>query len=101
MSREIDVDNFTPEDEAYMRDRPWLIAEFEFNNPDITFDEFVAGAVVEDEDDEDEDEDEDYNSLTKDDLVKLLKERGLEVSGKKDELVARLEENDAEQGNQA
>ena len=99
MSREIDVDNFTPEDEAYMRDRPWLIAEFEFNNPDITFDEFVAGAGVEDED-EDED-DEDYNSLTKDDLVKLLKERGLEVSGKKDELVARLEENDAEQGNQA
>lgn len=95
MSREIDVDNFTPEDEAYMRDRPWLIAEFEFNNPDITFDEFVAGAEVEDEDEED------YNSLTKDDLVKLLKERGLEISGKKDELVARLEENDAEQGNQA
>jgi hypothetical protein len=93
MSREIDVDNFTSEDEAYMRDRPWLIAEFEFNNPDITFEEFVAGAGVEDE--------EDYNSLTKDDLVKLLKERGLEVSGKKDELVARLEENDAEQGNQA
>ena len=96
MSREIDVDNFTAEDEAYMRDRPWLISEFEFNNPDITFDEFVAGVGV-----EDEDEDEDYNSLTKDDLVKLLKERGLEVSGKKDELVARLEENDAEQGNQA
>ena len=94
MSREIDVDNFTAEDEAYMRDRPWLIAEFEFNNPDITFDEFVAGVGF-------EDEDEDYNSLTKDDLVKLLKERGLEVSGKKDELVARLEENDAEQGNQA
>ena len=100
MSREIDVDNFTSEDEAYMRDRPWLIAEFEFNNQDITFDEFVAGVGVEDEEDEDEDE-EDYNSLTKDDLVKLLKERGLEVSGKKDELVARLEENDAEQGNQA
>ena len=98
MSREIDVDNFTPEDEAYMRDRPWLIAEFEFNNPDITFDEFVAGVGAEVED---EDEDEDYNSLTKDALVKLLKERGLEVSGKKDELVARLEENDAEQGNQA
>lgn len=97
MSREIDVDNFTAEDEAYMRDRPWLIAEFEFNNPDITFDEFVAGAGVEDEDEDDED----YNSLTKDDLVKLLRERGLEVSGKKDELVARLEENDAEQGNQA
>ena len=96
MSREIDVDNFTTEDEAYMRDRPWLIAEFEFNNPDITFDEFVAGVGA-----EEEDEDEDYNSLTKDDLVKLLKERGLEVSGKKDELVARLEENDAEQGNQA
>ena len=94
MSREIDVDNFTAEDEAYMRDRPWLIAEFEFNNPDITFDEFVAGVGF-------EDEDEDYNSLTKDDLVKLLKERGLEVSGKKDELVARLEENDAEQANQA
>ena len=94
MSREIDVDNFTAEDEAYMRDRPWLISEFEFNNPDITFDEFVAGVGA-------EGEDEDYNSLTKDDLVKLLKERGLEVSGKKDELVARLEENDAEQGNQA
>ena len=98
MSREIDVDNFTPEDEAYMRDRPWLIAEFEFNNPDITFDEFVAEVLAEDEEGEDG---EDYNSLTKDDLVKLLKERGLEVSGKKDELVARLEENDAEQGNQA
>ena len=97
MSREIDVDNFTAEDEAYMRDRPWLISEFEFNNPDVTFDEFVAEALAEDEEDE---EGEDYNSLTKDDLVKLLKERGLEVSGKKDELVARLEENDAEQSNQ-
>ena len=42
----------------------------------------------------------DYDSLTLLDLKKLCKERGLKVSGKKDEVIIRLMESD-EQGQQS
>lgn len=45
---------------------------------------------------ESEDADEGYESWTKDELSAELESRGLPKSGNKDELIARLEESDAE-----
>jgi hypothetical protein len=53
------------------------------------------GANASTEDDEEGDEDEGYQSQSVDDLKDELRRRDLPVSGNKDELVARLEEDDA------
>jgi hypothetical protein len=46
------------------------------------------------DDEDDESEDVSYDDLTNDELKELLRERDLPVSGKHDELVARLQESD-------
>lgn len=46
---------------------------------------------------EDEDADDEYDDMTNDDLREELEDRGLDTSGNKPDLVARLREDDAEE----
>ena len=65
-------------------------------------DEPVSGDVAGDDDgpdgDDGDDDDElvDYSEMTKEQLADELEQRGLPKSGTKDELIARLEEDDQE-----
>lgn len=52
-------------------------------------------AADEDESDEEDDEEMDYESMSNDDLRAELARRDLSVSGKKEDLIARLEADDA------
>lgn len=97
MSRDIDFDNLSEEDVAYVRDRPWIVDDFNYNNPDTSFDDLVedSGSA------QPGDEIENYNQVRKADLVDELKHRGLDSTGNKDELVARLEKDDEDRANQS
>lgn len=55
----------------------------------------LAAAVTDDETDTDAETDEGWSTHTKEELADELRARGLAVSGSKDELVARLDEDDA------
>lgn len=60
-------------------------------------DEIPGEDAPEADDDEETAEDDGYDGLTNAELQELLKARGLPTSGNKDDLVARLEEDDEEE----
>lgn len=101
MARKIDYENLTVEDLQYLADRQWLVAEGDHLGHETS--KAVAawredGTVPEaagGDDDNDGDEGIEYKDATNEQLKAELKSRGLEVSGKKDELIARLEADDA------
>lgn len=91
MAREIDLDakSFTEDEKAYLRQRPWMLP---------ADDERLA-----DESDESEEgEETTYEDMNKNELRLELKRRDLDYSdANKDELIARLEEDDAEDAEEA
>lgn len=78
------VDELTEDEKAWLRS---------WNRGDEIPDEEADATNADDEDDE-EDEDSDYSEMSNDELRDELKRRDLPVSGNKDELIARLEEDD-------
>jgi hypothetical protein len=123
MTREIDVSEPLVEaDEAYVRDRPWLIQDAELRGETVRFEseeEFTLDSDDEtndetddqtgdntegSEDDADEAEDEadgeevpPYSEWDFADLKTEAGNRGLKQNGSKESLIARLEEHDASQ----
>lgn len=66
---------------------------------DRWIEKYGSDAPVDDNEDgipDDDEEEVDYNSMTNEDLRGELLARGLSVDGKKADMVARLEENDAQ-----
>lgn len=59
--------------------------------------EEIPGEEAPEADDEDEGGEGDYDDMSIEELKNLLRARDLPVSGNKDELVARLEEDDSEE----
>jgi len=116
MSKQIDFSKpLSAEDAAYVADRPWLAEDARLRGLDIVVsDDFEVEDDEEDntdgsegsdesdeldddepEDDEDEEElDDDYSEWNVDQLKAELKERGLTVSGSKEQLIERLEASD-------
>jgi hypothetical protein len=123
MTREIDFSEPLDEaDEAYVRDRPWLIQDAELRGETVRFEseeEFTLDSDDEtndetddqtgdntegSEDDADEAEDEadgeevpPYSEWDFADLKTEAGNRGLKQNGSKESLIARLEEHDASQ----
>ncbi|WNT45013.1 hypothetical protein SEA_PHUNAPHOKE_19 [Microbacterium phage PhunaPhoke] len=124
MSRKIDFSKpLSEEDEAYVADRPWLRTDAELSGFDLSEEtDFSVDGEEEDEgqtpdgfeesedeseDDENESEDEEENDEEQEedlpysewdfaDLQAELKERDLSAKGSKEQLVARLEQHDAD-----
>lgn len=102
MARKIDYQNLTEDDLQYLADRQWLIAEGDYlgHKTSETVDAWRADGSLPAPADGDDDGDDDgieYKDATNAQLKAELESRGLETTGKKDELIARLEANDAEQ----
>lgn len=89
MAREIDFSKpLSADDQQYVSERPWLKAEAEQAGFDVNLDdEFVV-------DSDEEEGTAPYSEWTVDDLKAELKARDLTVSGSKEQLVERLEEDD-------
>lgn len=99
MAREVDFENPSNDDLIYLQSRSWLIEEAQLLGVEglqDKVDAFARGEVEEEETDEDGD-DKTYAEATVEELKAELKSRGLETSGKKDELIARLEADDEEE----
>lgn len=100
MARSIDYTNLSAEDLRYLSDRQWLIAEGDYQGFETSA--AVAawredGTVPDQGEIEGEEDGIAYGEATKAQLQEELKSRGLEVSGTKDELIARLEADDEEE----
>lgn len=103
MAREIDLENLTEEDVAYVEQRHWMIQEMEFQG--VNWDELKQeqGFSDEDSDDEDDEEDESYDSKTVAELDDIIAERNegrdeedlISDEGLKADKVAALEADDA------
>lgn len=93
MAREIDLTKpLTEAEVAYINQRPWLKDEIALIGGDV--DAIMAGTPMEPAEDDTEGGDIDYASFAVPLLRAELAERGLDTSGKKAELIARLEEDD-------
>lgn len=104
MARQVDFENLDEDDLLYLQQRSWLIDEAErYGHADIRdqiaalHNGSVAGEVVEDDDNEDDGEEQDilYTDAKVDELRAALKDRGLDTTGNKADLIARLEADDA------
>lgn len=106
MAREIDLDNISPEDIEYIKQRPWLLEDAERYGYKIDLDAgavqspaFSQEEVGQDHENEvhgqDESSEDDYDDWTVDELKEELDNRELKTSGKKPELIDRLREDDA------
>jgi hypothetical protein len=104
MAREIDFSNLDTDDLLYLQSRSWLIDEAErYGHTDVRsrivalHDGTLVGEVVDEADESGEDDGEEvaYADAKVEELRAELKERGLDTTGKKEELVARLEADDA------
>lgn len=119
MSKKIDFSKpLSEDDEAYVADRPWLRKDAELSGFDLTNEEdFVVETGADDSDQEpegfedgddsedsdsedegDEDGEEEAAPYTEWDYAELKEEagsRGISKAGSKEQLIQRLEENDA------
>lgn len=100
MSREIDMsdlDALSKEDIQYLRDRGRLPAGYDGGEVSHT----VTSSQIAEQENTNVASSQlspaDYQDAKKADLVEELERRGLDTDGTKDELIARLEENDGEQ----
>lgn len=99
-----DPEDLTYEDLIYMQDRGRLPAgvrpaNYTKGEPFVVGDDIVGPNGTESgqaSDDGDDPDDENYAKWRKDDLIEECEERGLDTSGNKDALVARLEADDQE-----
>lgn len=103
MARTIDYKSLSADDLAYLADRTWLIAEgdnqgFETSKAVAHWRETGEAPETDGEGEGEGGEDDgiEYKDATVDQLKAELENRGLETTGKKADLVARLEANDAE-----
>jgi len=118
MARVIDFTKpLNEEDAAYAADRPWLIEDAKLRGLSVNFEEdFIVededvdsdddgdldddsndkGTSPDDEGDDEDDEDEEsaYEDWSYPELKKELAERDLPTTGKKEQLIERLEEDD-------
>lgn len=111
MARQIDFSQpLSEEDAQYVADRPWLRVDAELNGFEVEYendDHFVVDSDGEDSDEadgesgsEDEESGEDdesepsYDELDYQALKDEAKERGLSAAGSKEQLIARLVEDD-------
>ena len=100
MSKQIPLDakrGLSPEEVAYVEQRPWLKEEIKTHGLDL--DDLAAAwkdgndeddDVDEDEEGEDDEEIVDLSKMTKPELVAFAEENGVDSSGTKPELIARL-----------
>jgi hypothetical protein len=98
MARSIDFTNLDEDDLRYLADRQWLVNEGDAQGHETS--KAVAawredGTVPEPAEDDDEDGIE-YSEATVDQLRAELERRELDTTGKKAELIARLEADDEE-----
>lgn len=100
MSRSIDLSQpLSAEEMEYVNNRPWLKKEAELQGITITAadDEFVVDETSDAGDggvEDDEEEAESYEDMGVEALREELGRRGLVKSGSKEQLIARLEEDD-------
>jgi len=91
MSKKIDFSKPLTEDEVlYIADRPWIVQDLEMSGIELTFE-----SDLEEETDEEEEqtfEALDWDALEYPDLKAAATERGLDATGKKEDIKARLVE---------
>jgi hypothetical protein len=97
VTREVDLDNITPEDAAYMRQRPWLINEARLRGVDDIEDRLVEAEEYTPEETAAISV-RSYEDLELPALKKVAQARGLEAKGGKAKVVERLREQDAARG---
>lgn len=118
MARDIDFSKLDKADKVFIRQRPWLVDEAKLQGFDIydavwagveadpegtatqsvTTEDLRVGTPDQDDDGMPEDsESDDYDEWKVPELKEELEKRELAVGGNKDELIARLREDDAEQ----
>lgn len=96
MARDIDFSKpLNERDQAYINQRPWIKTQIEIETG-MSYDEIVKNGVPQDEEDVETVTIESYDELKKSDLVRIAKEIGIDSSGTKEELVARLNAFDEE-----
>lgn len=102
MARKIDFENLSNEDLLYLSTREWLVQEAEFLGIEGVRERVnaaLSGEVQEEEEEEEDGEEEipDYEAWKVEDLKAELKNRELDDSGKKPQLIARLVADDEEE----
>lgn len=99
MARDIDFSKpLSDADRAYVDQRPWLKTNIEIETG-LPFETIASEGVGEEEDEEvldGEVEEVDLDTLTKPELIELAKERELDTSGNKADLIARIIEFEQE-----
>lgn len=96
MARKLDFDNLSDDDFQYLSERTWLISDQVLSgNTGLPqqLAEWRSGAAAA----EDEGETITYAQAKVEQLRAELERRGLDTAGKKDVLIARLEEDDADE----
>lgn len=91
MARTVDFENLTDDDLQYLSTRTWLISDAELNGYEGVNDAVAAFLAGEREE---EQETITYKQAKVEELRAELERRGLDATGKKDELIARLEADD-------
>lgn len=91
MARELDFENLSSDDLHYLRQRSWLVQEAELLGVEGIRD-LVANFDPDAEDEEDETPL--YSAAKVEQLRAELSNRGLDTTGKKEDLIARLEADD-------
>lgn len=91
MAREIDFENLSNDDIHYLRQRSWLVEEAELQGV-----EGIRDLVANFDPNAEEEDDETplYSEAKVDQLREELSNRGLDTTGNKAELIARLEADD-------